>query len=182
MDTVKSIEKQLIELNKGLPKLPTGLTKWLADYGWIIVLIGVIFAIMALVTLVPLLLVAFGVSTAVGVGNLFGGYGFSPLIGSLAWLSMSVSFVNFVILIILEAMAVTPLKNKQYRGWQLIFIAYLISLALGVITSIVTANISSLLTNLVVFAIGAYVLFQIRPHFVPHAKNVAKPAFKPAKK
>ncbi len=183
MDTVKSIEAQLVDLNKTLPKLPAGLTKWLADYGWLLVLISVILSIMTLVTLVPLLLLAFGVSTAVGVGNLFAGYGFNPAIAPLAWLSISISFVTLLFAIVVEAMAITPLKNKQHRGWQLIFIVMLVSTALSIVASIVTLQPGSLVINLVVYAIGFYVLFQLRPHFMPQATTSKKaPAYKPAQK
>lgn len=182
MDTVKSLEKQLLEVNKGLPKLPAGLTKWLADNGWLLVLIGIVFSITALVMVVPLMLIAFGISTTVGVGNMMSGYGFTPLIGSLAWLSTSLSFVNFLIIIVLEAKAVTPLKNKLIRGWQLIFIASLINLAFSVFTNIVTGSLSSLILGLIVYAFGFYVLAQLHPHFVPHAATKdKKPAFKAAK-
>lgn len=182
MDTIRSLEAQLVEINKSLPKLPKGFTKWLADCAWIFTLLAVIFSIITLVMLVPVLLVALGISTVAGLGTMFAGYGFNPLITPLAWLSVLLSFVTLIISVVIESMAVSPLKQKQHRGWQLIFAVALISTAIGVVSSIVTAQLGSLIVNLVFYAIGFYVLLQVRPYFLQHAKKTASPAFKPAKK
>lgn len=187
MEMIASLEKQLADINKSLPKLPAGLTKWLADYGWLLVLIGVALSILALIALVPAALVVFGFSTAIGVGSGIAGYGFNPLVSSLAWLNVLLSIANLLVVVALEAMAIAPLKDKKHRGWQLIFIASLVSLVVSIVSSLITQEFSSLVLSLVWSAIGFYVLFQIRPHFMGHtAKNektahvADKPAFKSA--
>lgn len=186
MEIVDSLEKQLVETNKGLPKLPAGLTKWLADYGWLLTLISVVLGALSLLALIPAALLAFGLSTAVGVGYGLSGYGYSPLVSSFAWLSILLSLVNLILIIVIEAMAISPLKAKKHRGWQLVFIASLISLIFSVASNLVTMQLSSLVVGLVAYALGLYVLFQLRPHFLPHTahdkKAEHKPAFKPAEK
>lgn len=183
METVKSIEKQLVDVNKGLPKLPTGFTKWLANYGWLLVLIGVVLSVMSLIALVPLLLIAFGI---IGVFDAQYGYVGYDVASQLGWLSTSISVISLLVVLYLEAIAISPLKAKKYRGWELIFIANLISLGLSIIGSIIALQFASIVWALFLSAIGFYVLFQIRPHFVAHAadapKTTKKPGFKPAAK
>ncbi|MBH2007007.1 hypothetical protein I8H83_00180 [Candidatus Saccharibacteria bacterium] len=178
METVRTLEKQLVEINKGLPKLPKGLTKWLADYGWLLVLIGVVLSVLSLFTVVPALLTALGILSLVGAQYGIFGYGLD-LFG---WLSAILSIVNLLIVIYLEAVAISPLKDKKYRGWELIFIASLVSITLGAIGSIITLALGSLLVTLVFYAIGLYFLFQVREHFAPHALKekvvTTKPEFK----
>lgn len=186
METIESLEKQLADINKGLPKLPAGLTKWLADYGWLLTLIGVVLGALGLLALIPVALVAFGLSTAVGVGYGISGYGFNPLVSSLAWLSILLSLINLILIIVIEAMAISPLKAKQHRGWQLIFLASLVSFVFSVASDLIAMELGSLVFGLLVYAIGFYVLFQLRPHFLPHTardkKTETTPAFKAAQK
>lgn len=182
METVKSLEKQLADINKGLPKLPAGLTKWLAEYGWLLVLIGVVLSVMSLFALVPLLLVAFGIIGVFGAQYGYAGYDVASQLG---WLSASISIISLLIVLYLEVVAISPLKAKKYRGWELIFIANLVSLGLGIIGSIIALQFASIIWSLVLSAIGFYILFQLRPHFLPHtAKDKVahdtKPEFKPA--
>lgn len=185
METVNALEKQLEGVNKGLPKLPKGLTQWLADYAWLLVLIGVVLSVLSLLALIPAALIAFGFSTAVGLGYGISGYGFNPLVSSLGWLNVLLSLANLVIVVILEALAVGPLRTKKHRGWQLIFTASLVSVAFSVVTSLVMMQLNSLIFSLIWMAIGLYILFQVRPHFLPHAatkqaKTTNKPEFKAA--
>ena len=176
MDTVRTLENQLVEFNKGLPKLPKGLTAWLAEYGWIFVLIGVVLSVLSLVTIVPT------ISTIIGVSSLlnFQSYGFYTL----GWLSLLLSIVNLLIVIYLEGVAIAPLKDKKYRGWTLIFIASLVSIVFGVAGSLITLQLGSLVVGVLFYAIGLYVLFQVREHFVAHTTKekvaTTKPAFKAA--
>lgn len=180
METVRTLERQLVEINKGLPKLPKGLTKWLADYGWLLVLIGVVLSVVTLFTIVPALLTTLGIMSFVGVQYGIYGYGLDVL----GWLSVILSIVNLLVVIYLEAVAISPLKAKKYRGWELIFIASLVSIVLGAIGSIITLEIGSLVVTIVFYAIGLYFLFQLRDHFAPHVAKekitAKKPEFKAA--
>lgn len=155
METVKSIEKQLVDVNKGLPKLPTGFTKWLANYGWLLVLIGVVLSVMSLIALVPLLLIAFGIIGIFGAQYGYVGYDVASQLG---WLSTSISVISLLVVLYLEVIAISPLKAKKYRGWELIFIANLISLGLSIIGSIIALQFASIVWALFLSAIGFYVL------------------------
>lgn len=174
METVRMIEKQLVEINKGLPKLPRGLTKWLAEYGWLLVLIGVILSVLSLFILLPTLLTVLGVLSI--TDNIFGlNYGF----GTLSWISFLVTLIATVIVTYLEAVAITPLKTKQYRGWELVFIAGLVSVASSIISSVISLEAGSLVVSLMFYAVGLYVLFQVREYFVPHTAKDKQPTKKP---
>lgn len=180
METVKSIETKLVDINKGLPQLPISLTKWLADYAWLLVLIGVVLSVMSLFVLVPLLLAAFGLASLIGVGFGLPSY---MTYGQLGWLNVLLSVGNLLIVLYLEATAIAPLKDKKYRGWQLIFIANLVSLALGMATSIIALQPESVLWSLLSAAIVFYVLLQVRSYFVAATTKdtVHKPDLKAAK-
>lgn len=183
METVKSIEQQLIKINQDLPKLPKGLTKWLAEYAWLLTLIGVVLSVMTLLAFVPIVLTAFGVVSTANLGLGLAGYNTTYGFDMLGWLGMIVSIVSALIVLYLEAIAITPLRIKQYRGWQLLFFASLVSLALTVVSDIIAMQIVSIIMSLVFSAIGFYILFQLRPYFVPAATKTTekKPAFKPSK-
>ena len=183
METVTSIEQQLVKINKDLPKLPKGLTKWLAEYAWLLTLIGVVLSVLTLLAFVPLLLTVFGVLSVANLSLGLAGYPNTYGSDALGWFSIIVSIVSSLIVLYLEATAITPLKAKQYRGWQLLFCASLISLALTVVSDIITMQVGSIIMSLVFSAIGFYILFQLRPYFASAETKTAdkKPAFKASK-
>lgn len=170
MEAVRTIEKKLVEINKGLPKLPKDMTAWLANYAWLLVLLGVTVSILSLFTILPVLLGALGLVSVIEAQYGLSRYG----LDAAGWLSVVLSIINLLIVICLEILAIAPLKRKNYRGWELIFIASLVSIIVGIAGSIIVMQPGSLVLSLVVYGIGLYVLFQVREHFAPHVTKNTK--------
>jgi uncharacterized membrane protein HdeD (DUF308 family) len=163
MESVHNLEKTVAGWYKDVPHLPKGAQKWLAENAWWLVAIGALLAALSLLALIPLVLFAFGLSTAFGGVAAMGGYNYT--VGAFAWLSVLVSLVTLGFYAVLSGMAITPLKAHKKRGWDLLFLIFIIEVASSVLTLVVSFNIGSLIGGLISAAIGAYFLFEIRGYF-----------------
>lgn len=166
MQQLASIEQSLSKLFKDLPHLPKGLTDWLADNAWWLVIIGVVLGVFGAFGALSALLLL-GPVYAVFVGGLFD--------GGMLMLASLISIVALVATIAVEVMAIQPLKVKRKRGWDLIFLSSLISFAGSVLSSLILGNISSILWAVIGTAIGLYILFELRGHFVVAKAPAAAP-------
>lgn len=158
MELVHKLENTVADWYKGAPHLPPNGQVWLWKNVWWIVLIGVIVAVFSLISILGLLMLALGLSA--GYAATYGGLdsGFAGL----AMISLIVSIIFWVLTIILEAVAIKPLKELQKKGWDLIFIVILLNLAFSVVSLVLSLNIIGLIFTFIWSAIGAYFLFEIR--------------------
>ena len=159
MKQLAPLEDAIAKVHKDLPHLPKRLTTWLVENAWWLVIIGVVLGAIGVVTTL----------TALTAGSLFVGSIAGAAIGGMIFVSGIVSLAVLVVTIIIEAMAIQPLKEKKKRGWDLLFLASLIGIAgslvgallngpLGIITGVVWTAVGA--------AIGFYVLFELRVHYV----------------
>ena len=155
MEFVHNIEKTTEVWFKDLPHLPANFTKWLADNSWWLALIGVILGAFGLLGTLGAIGAGSALLTAVG-GPALGG---TLLIGSLVSIAFGAASL------VVEVMAITPLKTLQKKGWDLIFLSVLISIAGGVVSAVLGMNIASLLMTAVAAAISGYFLFELRSHY-----------------
>ena len=156
MQQLAGLEDGLNTFFKGLPHLPKEWRHWLADNVWWLVLIGVVLGAFGILGLVPVVL---GISIFTGIVA-------GPAAGALVIITGIVNMAVLVVSVVLEAMAVTPLKAKQKRGWDLLFLVSLIAFAGSVLNAIITGNIGHILGLLVGTLIGLYLLFEVRMYFV----------------
>jgi hypothetical protein len=143
---------------KSLPHLPKGISEffvkvapWLALIGAILGLIsgpviGILGTFATLMTLSPVLMIAIIVSAVLTI-------------------------INSILLL----MAFTPLKNREMKGWVLLFWSEM----LGLISSIVflldgSGSVSSLISTLIGTLIGFYILFEMKPFYGAAQSAVAK--------
>jgi uncharacterized membrane protein YfcA len=103
---------------------------------------------------------------------------------SAGWLlSTLVSLAFLVATTILTAMAISPLRTQRKKGWKLLFLTVLVSVASVVVGAVLSMNvgvfISDILFGAIATAVGAYFLFEIRSHFVVRSTNSGSPTFKP---
>lgn len=180
MSSIHKLEVRIADWYKGAPHLPKGGQKWLADNVWWIAVIGAVFGALALLAVIPLTLLALGLSAGAGAhleASMYGGYS-SPV---MMWLSAVVSFISLAAITVLTAMAISPLKDHRKKGWDLIFLSMLVNV-ISLVLSIVMADFSGLIGGIVGIIIGGYFLFEIRSFFLDgKAKPVAaekKPATK----
>jgi len=81
-------------------------------------------------------------------------------------ISSLVTLVGTGVAVVVEAMAIAPLKEMKKRGWDLMFFALLVSVALGIVGSVLSVNIAGILFGLLGAAIGAYVMLELKHYFV----------------
>jgi len=165
MESINKLENTIEGWLKPLPHLPADWRKWLSENVWWIVLIGVILSVIGTIMLVMAVIAAMSfVSTTT---NYLGAYGVKVVqVYTVGWyIATIISAVSLVVTIIIEAMAISPLKVLNKKGWDLMFIAYLIGIALSVVSAVLTLTIINLIGTAIGAAIGAYFLFEIRSHF-----------------
>ncbi len=144
MEQQLPLEKEVGNVFAKFPPFPEGLTDFLvmlAPWG---ALIGAIFGILGFLTLV-------GVGSFVSVLSIgIASYGST-------W-QMWVSIIGLGIAAVMYLLAFQPLRNKSMRGWNMLYYAFLVNLAVNVLTF-------SLFGLIITFLIGGWVLFQIRPRY-----------------
>jgi len=159
METVHKLESTFAKWYEKAPHLPKGGRDWIADNIWWIVLIGVIIGAMGIVGILAALLLG---TALLGVaGGVFG-----IAAGSAITLAILTSFAFTIAIIILHALAIQPLRAKQKRGWELVFVTMLLDIAMTILNLLFGGHFSNFLQGLIGVAIGGYLLFEIRSHFV----------------
>lgn len=152
----KALEEKLVEINKNLPQIPKNGKDMLAKYFWIVAIIGAVFNIMAVISIL-------GVGT---LGSaLIGGLGYGAQAASL-WVNIALTSVGLGAVAVIEIMSVSPLKKQVYRGWKLALYAVLLQFAVSVVIDLISGHAINLVSTVVVTAIGLYLLTQIHDYFV----------------
>ena len=173
MKQLAPLEEAIAKVHKDLPHLPKGLTTWLVENAWWLVIIGVALGAIGVLTTL----------TALTAGSLLVGSLAGAAVGGAVFVSGITGLAVLVLTIVLEAMAIQPLKAKKKRGWDLIFLASLVGIAGSVVTALLSGPlgiITGVIWTAVWAAISFYVLFELRVHYVG-AKEAAKPATVPPK-
>ena len=156
MQYADSVANTVAKWMKDVPHLPKEFTKWLAENAWWLTIIGVAFSAFGILGLLTAMTAGSVVLTAVGATAYSGMFLVSSII----------SVVGYGAAIVLQAMAISPLKAMKKRGWDLMFLSLLVSVALGVLGSLLSVNILGVLLGLVGAAIGAYVMLELKHYFV----------------
>jgi hypothetical protein len=163
------LENTIKEWLKPLPHLPTEWRKWIANNVWWIVLVGVILSVLGGLALIGAVFTAMG---AVATGNtIYSSLGVSGVsIYTGWWYAATVaSLIFLVITVIINAMAITPLKAQSKKGWNLLFLTFLVGVVssiVSVVLNITTVSVvGSLIGGVIGVVISAYFLFEIRSYF-----------------
>ena len=161
MESLHKLETMAADWFKNVPHLPKGGQKWLADNIWWLAIIAVVLSVMALLAIVPLAMLSFGLSATMSP------YAYGPAysVGAFAWLTVLISLVSLVAYAVLAGMAISPLKAHKKKGWDLLFLTVVID-AVVVAATILTFDFSSLLGGILGLAISGYLLFEIRSFFL----------------
>ncbi|MEK7070618.1 MAG: chromate transporter [Patescibacteria group bacterium] len=147
-DLTNSLSKLEDTLNEYFVKkapfqLPDGVKDFIVSFGpWITLIV--------LITTLPIILVALGLSAVLTP--------FALLAGPSTAAGWGLGTILILAVIVLEAFALPGLFKRKKSGWNLIFYASLVS----VISSVVSLNLLGAVINAV---IGWYFLFQIRSHY-----------------
>lgn len=163
MELVRKVEKSLGDMLKDTPKLPKNVTETLANIApWLVLIFGVLqlagaWALWRLMDRVQPL-----ADLANQYSQYFGGETIGYSAGQKAVIYFSIALL--VIEAVLMLMAFSPLKERLKRGWDLVFMSSLISVAYSVLLIFIdNRGFGSFLFSLIGTAVGFYILFQVRP-------------------
>ncbi|MBW7944122.1 hypothetical protein H3C70_01880 [Patescibacteria group bacterium] len=146
---------QVGDVFKGLPHLPTAIIDILVKIAPWLALLGGVLGLLA--------------------GPLIGVLG---SIGSILTLSPYFMFITIVTTVvtlvssILLLMAFSPLRKRAMRGWVFLFWSQMLS-AVDIVLSLLQGQTGSIVGGLIGFAIGLYILFEIRASYKGSAKAKA---------
>lgn len=156
MQQLSGLENSLATLFKGLPHIPRDWRHWLADKAWWLALIGVVIGCLAILGFMP---VTLGITIFTGITH-------GPAAGALVIITSIVNMAVLVVSIALEGMAITPLKARRKRGWDLLFLVILVTFTGAVLNTLITGNVDHIIGLIIGTLIGLYVLFEVRMYFV----------------
>ena len=137
------LEKEMQDLFAKFPAFPPELVNLLVKIVPWLALLGGVFGLLGLLSLAKL-------------EGMYAGYLGVAAYGS-SW-QYYVSIIGGAIAAVIDLLAFTPLRAKRKRGWDLLFYAFLLSLALQLVTL-------SFISAIVGFLLGGWILFQIRPQY-----------------
>lgn len=173
MEFLTKLERKVLGWLKGVPHLPIGARKWLGDNVWWIVVIG---AILGGIGTLGLLMGLF--STMSTLASPIVAYYASSTFVTWVIIKTVVALVFVAIEVVLLALAISPLKAKQKKGWVLLFMVWLLGALSVVVNAVLTLNPLSFMTSIIFgalwVAVGGYFLFEIHSQFahVERSKGV----------
>jgi hypothetical protein len=156
---IKQLKPLLKVLDENFAKTPALPKKWtdlIVNFApWLALVsgvLGLIFGVMGLIASLSL----FGLMASVTPLGVYGAtYGPQYII------AVVVGALVLLVTGVLSLMAFSPLKARKEKGWSLMF--YVV--VLGIISSIATLNVFSIVISLVVAAIEYYVLYQVKAYY-----------------
>lgn len=161
MQIVHKLETKVAQWLKNAPHLPPEFRKWLAENSWWLTLIGVIIGALAIFPLLSLTIFASGLTATFSAYYPYAYGAQSGLVQASLWTSLGF----YVVVVVLEALAVSPLKNMKKSGWDLLFLTLLVSVTSSIVNVVLTYSLGGLFGAALAAVIGSYVLFEIRGHF-----------------
>jgi len=160
---IKKAEALISDWLKDVPHLPKGAQKWIAENIWWITLVC---AILSAISVLTGLMAFFAALAAWGTVPYAYGYGIGGFWVVSALLAIVFSAVTAGIL----AKAITPLKTQKATGWHLLFMLFMVDVIYVVVSALFSYGVIGFIFNLIFGAIGlaisAYLLFEIKSHFV----------------
>jgi uncharacterized membrane protein YhaH (DUF805 family) len=158
MEFVNKVEHRVAEWYEKAPHLPLGFRQWLGTNVWWLVLIGVILGALAMLNVF-----FFGTIAALFAVMLGGPVG-AAIVGVAVIVSLLV-FAGAIIELVIGALAIRPLKDRQKKGWSLLLLALLVSAGFAALTFLFSFDLSSLVMSALWLAVSGYFLFEIRDQF-----------------
>lgn len=171
METIQKLETTLAAWYKQVPfHFPENVRRWIVRNVWWIVLIGVI---LSALTVIAAARTAFYVDQlTVQYGALANYYGVQTVNSSMNNVALWTGLGFSAAVLVVEALAIQPLKARNKRGWDLLFLGMLISALSAVVTAVLYVNAFSLIGSAISLAIGGYFLFEIHSQYTKNSKKV----------
>lgn len=161
MELLHKLENTLEEWFKPLPHLPADWRKWLADNAWWLTIISAVVSVIGIFSIL---------STVSRVNNLnsiynLGFYYTSQARSSLWMVSEYISILFLILTTFIAIMAIKPLQDMNKFGWDLLFMAMISSLVSGLVVSVLSLEMFSVVFQLLCGLIGSYFLIEFRSYF-----------------
>lgn len=164
MEFLSQIERTILGWLKSIPHLPKQFQQWLGDNAWWmaaggaaltgLVALGMLVAVLGDIAALTSPVASWFVSTTVIIWSI---------------VKTLFIFVSTALVCAIFAYAVIPVKEKQKKGWVLLFGAFLVTAVSAFLMAVLTLNflgfISSILFSALILAIWAYFLFEIHGEF-----------------
>ncbi len=180
MEMTKRAEAIFVTWHKNSPvHLPDTVRKWLATNSWWLVIIGIVLSVISAISSLNLLMRAD--STIREIQNFATTLGITvPSVGANHIIGTWISVATIIVMLVVEAKAIQPLKVQKKAGWDLMFLAFLIGLIGMTISGVVEGALTSTIIGLLIGGgIGGFILFEIRHYFAtkstPNVSSAAKP-------
>lgn len=158
MENVRKLETVVASWYKNVPHLPVAGQKLLAQNAWWIVLVWLVLSALGVAS------VLFGtLILGAAVTGLTGAVG--AAVSGFAFVIVLITMLFSVAMLIIGAMAISPLKAMQKKGWMLLFIVSLVNVLAAVITFLFGFNLLALIWDLLLVAVAGYFLFEIHGYF-----------------
>ncbi len=165
MRVLETFERTVGEWLQPLPHLPASWRKWLGRNVWWIIVIDLALSVFALIGAVAVFVTGASILTGLAVSGYLPAQTASGAALLQAGSALTLSLVQVVIL----ALSVRPLRQQERRGWELLFLLFIVSAISVVVSAILSFDLSSIFLSLISGAIGlaisAYLLFEIRDSF-----------------
>jgi len=164
MEYISKLEHTIGGWLKNAPHLPVDARKWIATNSWWIVTVLTVLDAIAIVILITSVLGNMAV-----IGSTVASYYVSTTFLTVTLIRSIVSLVFCVIEFILLIMAIRPLREKQKKGWVLMFGVLLLGAVSAVVSALITLSVFNFIQSIIFsalwLAISAYFLFEIRSEF-----------------
>jgi hypothetical protein len=164
MDSINKLEMMAVSWYKTLPHLPREFRNWLATNAWWLALVGVILGGLAVFSLISATFLVGAVLT--GTAGIAG-----VAVGGIVLVAVILSLALSAVDLVLIAVAISPLKEMKRRGWKLLFLTVLINVLSLAIHFVFTIDLFGLIWGLLMTAVGAYFLFEIRDEYKEDVKS-----------
>lgn len=162
MEQLKKLEVTIAGWYKNAPHLPLNSQKWLTENAWWIVLVGVILSVFGVFSILA------GTLFAGTLLTVFGGV-VGAALGGVILVAVFVGLAFSVLEIVFAAMAIAPLKDGKKKGWNYLFVVYLLAALAVVVGFLFHLNVNGfmgLLWGVVWLVIEGYFLFEVRRYML----------------
>lgn len=171
----EKIDNKIVDLHAKLPHLPTNGRQWLANNIWWIVLIAAVVGAFGVFVLMVFTLIG-------GIFWIGAAFLFAAKFGGLALLAAMLVLFLTLANVVLAIMAISPLKTKRRNGWLLLLASLFAGFIAALLTDFISVNEWAAVKEVVFFAIGLYVMYEVREYFtqtppdrvVTDSKSVSK--------
>lgn len=175
MDALSKLERTILGWLKGAPHLPVGVRTWLGENIWWLVAIATVLCALAVLGWLNILSSSLG-----AMSSPWASYYVSTAVVGWTIVSAIVGLIFTATALFIMAFAISPLKEKQKRGWTLLFVGWLVAVVATVVSAVLTLNPLSFIGNLIFgavwMALSGYILFEMHGQFahVERSKGVKR--------